>query len=94
MTENKTTAWHHRLNGHEFEQTQGDSEGQGSLVYCSPRGHKESHMTERLNEKYVLNLAKLSDISLLEPSFVPTTELPALDFTLVTHLPLAFRTFY
>ena len=51
-------------------------------------------MTERLNEKYVLNLAKLSDISLLEPSFVPTTELPALDFTLVTHLPLAFRTFY
>ena len=33
--------WHHRLNGHEFEQTQGDSEGQGSLVCCSPCGHKE-----------------------------------------------------
>ena len=28
--------WHHRLNGHEFEQTLGDSEGQGSLVCCSP----------------------------------------------------------
>ena len=28
--------WHHRLNGYEFEQTQGDSEGQGSLVCCSP----------------------------------------------------------
>ena len=27
--------WHHRLNGHEFEQTLGDSEGQGSLVNCS-----------------------------------------------------------
>ena len=33
--------WHHQLNGHEFEQTQGDSEGQGSLVCCSPCGHKE-----------------------------------------------------
>ena len=28
--------WHHQLNGHEFEQTLGDSEGKGSLVYCSP----------------------------------------------------------
>ena len=34
--------WHHQLNGHEFEQTLGDSEGQGSLACCSPRGHKES----------------------------------------------------
>ena len=30
--------WHHRLNGHEFEQTPGDSEEQGSLMCCSPRG--------------------------------------------------------
>ena len=30
--------WHHRLNGHEFEQTLGDGEGQGSLVCCSPWG--------------------------------------------------------
>ena len=37
--------WHHHLNGHEFEQTLGDSEGQGSLVYCSPRGGKELEMT-------------------------------------------------
>ena len=41
--------WHHRLNGHEFEQTLGDNEGQGSLVCCSPWGHKESDMTEWLN---------------------------------------------
>ena len=34
--------WHHQLNGHEFEQTLGDVEGQGSLVCCSPWGHKES----------------------------------------------------
>ena len=37
--------WHHRLNGHEIELTMGDSEGQGSLVFCSPWGHKESDKT-------------------------------------------------
>ena len=41
--------WHHWLNGNEFEETQGDSEGQGSLVYCSPWGPKETDTTERLN---------------------------------------------
>ena len=41
--------WHHQLNGHEFEQLPGDGEGQGSLVCCSPWGHKESDMGERLN---------------------------------------------
>ena len=40
--------WHHRLNGHEFEQILGAVEGQGSLVGCSPWGCKESDMTERL----------------------------------------------
>ena len=44
--------WHHLLNRHEFEQTLGDSEGQGSLVYCSSWGRKESDMTERLNKNY------------------------------------------
>ena len=47
-TEDKKAGWHHRLNGlngHKFEQTPGDSEGQGSPVYCSPRGLKESDMT-------------------------------------------------
>ena len=37
--------WHHRLNGHEFKQTQGDGEGQGSLMCCSLSGCKESDMT-------------------------------------------------
>ena len=36
---------HHQLNGHESEQTPGDSEGQGGLIHCSPRGHKESDTT-------------------------------------------------
>ena len=41
--------WYHQLNGHEPEQIPGDSEGQGSLAYCSPQGCKELDMTERLN---------------------------------------------
>jgi len=44
-TEDEMVGEHHRLNGHEFEQTPGDSEGQGSLACCSPWGHKESDMT-------------------------------------------------
>ena len=40
VTEDEMVGWHHRLSGHEFEQTLGDSEGQGSLVCCSPWGHK------------------------------------------------------
>ena len=41
---------HHRLNGHEFEQVLGVSEGQRNLVCCNPWGHKESEATERLNK--------------------------------------------
>ena len=41
--------WHHRLNGHEFEQAPGVGDGQGSLACCSPLGRKESDRTERLN---------------------------------------------
>ena len=37
--------WHYQLNVHEFEQTPGDSEGQGGLACCSPRGRKESGTT-------------------------------------------------
>ena len=40
--------WHHRLDGHEFEQTLGDSEGQGSLECCTPWSYKESDTTECL----------------------------------------------
>ena len=49
MTEDKMVGWHHQLNGHEFEQALGVGDGQGSLACCSPRGCKESDMTERLN---------------------------------------------
>ena len=43
--------WHPQLNGHEFEQTLGDDEEQGSLACSSPRGHKELDTTEQLNNK-------------------------------------------
>ena len=49
MAEDEKAGWHHQLNGYEFGQTLGDSEGQGSLACCSPRGHKELDMTEQLN---------------------------------------------
>ena len=45
MTENEKVGWHHQLNGYEFEQALRDDEGQGSLVCCSPWGHRESDMT-------------------------------------------------
>ena len=44
-TEDEIVGWHHRLNGHEFEQTLGDGEGQGSLVCCSPWGCNELDRT-------------------------------------------------
>ena len=46
MTDDEMVGWHHRLNGHDSEQAQGDAEGQGSLACCSPWGHKESDTTE------------------------------------------------
>ena len=45
--------WHHRLNGHEFEQSLGDSEGQETLVYCSPWSHKELDITEHTCMHYI-----------------------------------------
>ena len=49
MTEDEMLGWHHRFNGHEFEQALGDGEGQGRQACCSPQGHKESDTTEGLS---------------------------------------------
>ena len=49
MTEDEMVGWHHRSDGHEFEQAPGDGEGQGSLACCSPWGHKESVTAQQLN---------------------------------------------
>ena len=48
MAEDELVGWHHQLNGHEFEQSRGDGEGQGNLVCCSPWGRKESDTIEQL----------------------------------------------
>ena len=50
--------WHHRLNGHEFEQAPGDGEGQGSLECCSPWGRKELDTAEQLNNKLDLQIGE------------------------------------
>ena len=53
MTDDKVIGWYHQLNGHDFEQTAGDGEGQEGMVCCSPWGRKESDMTERLNNNVI-----------------------------------------
>jgi len=58
MTEDEMVGWHHRLDGHEFEQAPGDGEGQGRLACCSPRGHRESDMSEQLNNNKMTNDSK------------------------------------
>ena len=49
MTEDEMAGWHHRLDGHEFEWTLGDGDGQGGLVCYNSWGRKDSDMTEWLN---------------------------------------------
>ena len=51
ITEDETVGWHYQLNGHEFEQTLGDGEGQGILTCCRPRA-QESDTTEWLNNNF------------------------------------------
>ena len=76
MTEDEIVGWHHWLNGHEFGQTQGDSEGQGSLACCSPWGCKEWGMTERLNN----NNVGVNITTFITPSF------PVVNSTILTIL--------
>jgi len=46
MREDEMVRWHHQLDGYEFEQAPGDGEGQGSLAFYSPWGHKDSDTTD------------------------------------------------
>ena len=69
LTEDKMVGWHHRLNGPEFEQAPGDVEGWGSLAWCSPWGHKESDMTERLNNDFVTVFPRI--LSSLKSEMMP-----------------------
>ena len=56
MAEDEMVEWHHLLSGHGFEQTPGNSEGQGSLAYCSPWDHKDSDTSEQLNNNNLMGL--------------------------------------
>ena len=56
MTEDEMVGWHHRLNGHEFEQALGDGDGLGSLACSSLWGHKVLDTTELLNNKNTIEL--------------------------------------
>ena len=49
MTEDGMIGWHHRLDGHVFEQALGVGSGQGNLACCNPQGCKELDPTEQLN---------------------------------------------
>jgi len=60
MREDEMVGWHHRLDGHEFEQAPGDGEGQGSLACCSPWGQKKLDTTDQLNNNNLsYNLAQI-----------------------------------
>ena len=71
-TEDEMFGWHHRLNGHQFEQIPGDKEGQRSLACCSPWGHKESDTIQQLNENNkVQNISQLAG-TLMEGDWTPS----------------------
>ena len=76
MTEDEMVGWHHQHNGHVFEQTLGDSEGQVSLACCSPWGrHKELDITWRLNNNNNIYFKDTGRYILLD-SAVKTTDDP------------------
>ena len=66
MPADEMVGWHHWLNGHESEDTQGDGGGPGSLVCCNAWGLKESDTTERLNNnKFLFQIYPIHQVSLL-----------------------------
>ena len=98
MTENEIVGWHHWLDGHEFEKASVVGDGQGVLVCCSPRVHKESDVTEWLNcteldtsIKCLLKILHgLRNISKCNQEQCLAFPLP---FVNVTFFPLAFSVF-
>ena len=59
MIEDEMVGWHHRLDGQEFELAPGVGDRQGSLACCSPWGHKESDMTQQLNNNIIIKDERL-----------------------------------
>ena len=71
VTKDELVGWHHWLNRHNFEQTPGDSEGQGTLVWCSLWGHVEPYMTERLNNNNMEGPQKVKNVTIPYDLAVP-----------------------
>ena len=69
-TEDEMVGWHLQLDGHEFQQTLGDSEGKGSLVWCSSWGCKELDMTEQLKWTETLQTMNFQNIEFLRHIFI------------------------
>ena len=90
-TEDEMVGWYHQLNGHEFEQTPGDSEGQGSLACWSPRGCKESATTGQLNNNKALSQARKPRLGHKEEGAFVTTQFQK-HYTKPRHI-LAFKFF-
>ena len=65
--------WRHQLDGHEFEQAPGDSEGQGSLVGYSPWGRKELDVTQPLNKMTNYSAACMREVAVVSDSVTPGT---------------------
>ena len=61
MTEDEIAGWPHQLSVHEFEQSPGVGDGQGSLAFCSPGGRKESYRTEQLNNERIVKKNKSTE---------------------------------
>ena len=91
-TEDEMAGWYHRLDGHVFEWTPGDGDGQGGLACCHSWGHKESDTAERLIwADPFFSFMVITDFSVLESlSLLSTLENILLCFLLKTviHLEL------
>ena len=82
--EDEVAGGHHWLGGPEFKQTPRDSEGQGSLACCSPRGHKELGTAERLKTKLFPCKVKLAPI----PQSSSPCWADAVSFPVLSELPM------
>ena len=69
MTKGEMVGWHHRLDGHEFEQAPGVGDGRGRLACCSPWGHKELDTTEWLEHHFQAKWQACSTYLLLKITF-------------------------
>ena len=76
VTEDEMVGWHHRLSGHEFEQTLGESGGKGRLACCSPWGRKQLDMTEQLNNDSECSCYQILFVIIVIEVLLSTCKLP------------------